>query len=103
MADDPAVQAVLARVSPAKQQPNLVLATVSFLAGVQPTYGAFRAFILEHADEVTSVLQARRTQTNEVARCATLLPVLASLPDDRRAVQRMTMRPNRASMSRKAL
>lgn len=79
VADDPAIHAVLARVSPAKQQPNLLFAAVSFLAGVQPNYGAFRAFVLDHADAVTSALQARRTQTNEVARCATLLPVLAGL------------------------
>jgi hypothetical protein len=79
VADDPAVQAVLARVSPPQQQPNLLLATVSFLAGVQPNYGAFRAFVLDHADAVTSALEARRTQTNEVARCATLLPLLAGL------------------------
>ena len=50
VADDPAVQAVLARVAPAKQQPNLLFATVSFLGGVQPSSGAFRAFVLEHAD-----------------------------------------------------
>ena len=79
VADDPAVQAVLARVAPAKQQPNLLFATVSFLGGVQPGYGAFRAFVLDHADAVVATLQTRRTQTNEVARCATLLPVLARL------------------------
>lgn len=79
VANDPAVQAVLGRVLPAKQQPNLLFASVSFLSGVQPDYGAFRAFVLDHADTVVATLQARRTQTNEVARCATLLPVLARL------------------------
>ncbi len=79
VAEDADVLAVLARVPPAKQQPNLLFAAVSFLGGVQPDYPAFRAFVLDHADAVASVLRARRTQTNEVARCATLLPLLAGL------------------------
>jgi hypothetical protein len=80
VADDPAVQAVLARVPPARQQPNLPFAAVSFLGGVQPDYAAFRAYVLDHADAVVATLQTRSTQTNEVGRCAALLPVLASLP-----------------------
>jgi len=80
VADDPAVQAVLAGLPPDRQQPNLLFAAVAFLAGAQPDYQAFRAVVLDHADDVTSVLRSRRTQTNEVGRCAVLLPVLASLP-----------------------
>ncbi len=34
----------------------------------------------EHAGEVLQVLSTRRTQTNEVTRCATLRPALALLP-----------------------
>ena len=79
VANDPAIHAVLARVSPDKQQPNLLFAAVSFLAGLQSDYEAFRAFVLDHPDEVVAELQARRTQTNEVARCATLLPLLTGL------------------------
>src|SRR6185312_6040166 len=33
-----------------------------------------------HCDAVVMVMMARRTQTNEPARCATLLPLLATLP-----------------------
>lgn len=77
VADDPAVQVVLGRVSPAKQQPNLLFAAAAFLGGVQPSYEAFRTFVLDHAGAVIATLQDRRTQTNEVARCATLLPILA--------------------------
>jgi len=34
----------------------------------------FRAFCLEHADQIRALLAARRVQTNEVRRCACLLP-----------------------------
>ena len=34
----------------------------------------FRAFCLEHAEAITSLLATRRVQTNEVRRCACLLP-----------------------------
>src|SRR5207253_1710094 len=40
----------------------------------------FRCLIHEHADEVGALMMTRSTQTNEPARCATLLPVLARLP-----------------------
>lgn len=37
-------------------------------------YPIFRAFCLEHANEIVGLLQSRRVQTNEVARCALFLP-----------------------------
>lgn len=80
VAEDPEVLALLERVPPPKQQPNLLFAAVAFLAGVQPDYEAFRGVVLDRAEEVLATLAARRTQTNEVGRCATLLPVLAQLP-----------------------
>jgi len=36
--------------------------------------------VAERADEIAGVMAVRSTQTNEAARCATLLPVLARLP-----------------------
>jgi hypothetical protein len=63
-----------------KRQPNLLLAAVRYLAGLQLSYAAFRAVVLDRRDEVAATMLARRTQTNEPARCATLLPALASLP-----------------------
>ena len=62
-----------------KRQPNFLLATVRYLAGVQPGYDVFRAVVLDRRAEMAAVMLARRTQTNEPARCATLLPALASL------------------------
>ncbi|MCG6492938.1 DUF2332 domain-containing protein [Kitasatospora sp. A2-31] len=64
-----------------KQQPNLLFGAVRHLGG--PTgggYPAFRAWVSGHWDRVRATVLARRTQTNEPGRCATLLPLLAALP-----------------------
>jgi hypothetical protein len=37
-------------------------------------YPAFRSFCFNHAEEIQHLLQTRRVQTNEVRRCALLLP-----------------------------
>jgi hypothetical protein len=58
----------------------MLFAAVLYLGGRQPDYGAFRRFVLEHADQLVATMLARRTQTNEVGRCALLLPLLAGLP-----------------------
>jgi hypothetical protein len=79
VADDPELLAFLAGFPKEKRQPNLLLAAVRYLAGVQPGYEAFRAVVLARRAEVSATMLARRTQTNEPARCATLLPALASL------------------------
>ena len=79
VAEDPELLAFLADLPAEKRQPNLLLAAVRYLAGVQPGYAAFRAVVLDRRAEVAATMRARRTQTNEPARCATLLPVLASL------------------------
>jgi hypothetical protein len=63
-----------------KRQPNLLLAAVRHLVGTAADWAAFRAALLTDPDAVRAVMLARATQTNEPARCATLLPVLAALP-----------------------
>lgn len=40
---------------------------------------AFRRFALDHADEIREIVARRRTQTNEVGRCALFLPALAAV------------------------
>jgi hypothetical protein len=80
VAEDPEMLAFLTQQPPAKRQPNLLLATVRVLFGLQSSYEAFRDVVLEHRDEVASMLLMRRTQTNEPARCAALLPLLSQLP-----------------------
>jgi hypothetical protein len=64
-------------------QPNLFLASVQFLTGPHgmPTTGPeLRAFLRRRGGEVGDVMRSRRTQTNEVGRCAVLLPALPSGP-----------------------
>ena len=64
-------------------QPNLFLAAIQFLSGLEqmPRSGEeVRAFVDIHADDVTDVMYTRRTQTNEPARCASLLPALPEGP-----------------------
>ena len=80
VAEDAEVLAFLAALPAAKRQPNLLLAAVRFLAGVQDSYRAFRAVLLDRRAEVAAVMLSRSTQTNEPARCALLLPALARLP-----------------------
>ncbi|WDZ93916.1 DUF2332 domain-containing protein [Nocardiopsis sp. HUAS JQ3] len=62
-----------------KRQPNLLLGAVRFLGGPVGEWADFRAWLLEHWEAVRAVVLERYTQTNEVRRCATLLPVLAAL------------------------
>ena len=64
-------------------QPNLFLASIQLLTGPDriPTTGAaLWAFVQRRGDEVRAVMRARRTQTNEVGRCAVLLPALPPGP-----------------------
>jgi hypothetical protein len=78
VADDPALLALIARAE--DPQPNLFLAAARFLGAPWTSYPAFRAFVLARAAEVLAAMRAHRTQTNEVGRCAVLLPILAALP-----------------------
>lgn len=84
----------LAEPGEAGPKPNMLLAAVHYLllqelggelADWYPSvsgrpvppgdpYRAFRAFCLTHAQAIRRLLESRRVQTNEVARCAILLP-----------------------------
>ena len=64
-----------------KRQPNLVLAAARWHGAPAPgPYDGLRAVLLDDWDAVRATVLSRATQTNEVGRCATLLPVLAGLP-----------------------
>lgn len=81
IAIDPQMLGFLAALPAPKRQPNLLFAAARRLAGTTPaSYAELRAVVLGHTDALTALMLARRTQTNEPARCATLLPVLAALP-----------------------
>ena len=101
VADDPAVLALAARARAGQPAPNLLFAAVQRhllrareeplaahypeIAGDRSDDGRpagdpwprFRAFCLAHADTIRAVLETRMVQTNEVGRCALLLPALS--------------------------
>ena len=68
------------QLPPIKRQPNLLFAAVRFLDGPIGDFGLFKSWTLNTWEQVSAVMQVRLTQTNEVARCASLLPLLAQLP-----------------------
>ncbi|MBO3744665.1 DUF2332 domain-containing protein [Streptosporangiaceae bacterium NEAU-GS5] len=78
VADDPALVALLDELPPIKRQPNLFFGAARFLGA--PLDGDFRAWTIAHWPDVRDAMLTRRTQTNEVGRCAVLLPVLARIP-----------------------
>ena len=63
-----------------KRQPNLLFAAYRLIAGTPSGFAEFRAVLDERRSEIEAVMFERRTQTNEPARCALHLPVLAALP-----------------------
>jgi Uncharacterized protein conserved in bacteria (DUF2332) len=63
-----------------KRQPNLLFAATRYLGGPVEPPSAFRDWATRNWDNLAATMLARSTQTNEPARCATLLPVLAALP-----------------------
>jgi Uncharacterized protein conserved in bacteria (DUF2332) len=63
-----------------KRQPNLLFAAYRLIAGTPSGYAEFQTRLHDRRAEIEAVMLARRTQTNEPARCALLLPLLAALP-----------------------
>src|SRR5215472_6826465 len=80
VAADSVALSFLAELPRAKRQPNLLFAVMKYLYGTPEDWGNFRRLLLEHGDEIRATMMARSTQTNEPARCATLLPLLTMLP-----------------------
>jgi hypothetical protein len=80
VAADPELLGLLAELPEPKRQPNLLFAAARY-TGIGPgPYADFRAAVLGSWPQVRSLMIMRRTQTNEAARCAPLLPLLAALP-----------------------
>jgi hypothetical protein len=80
VADDSAVVGFIASLPPGKRQPQLMFAAARYLLGAPPVIGSLGDLVRRYGAELTQVIMTRRTQTNEPARCAVLLPVLAGLP-----------------------
>jgi hypothetical protein len=80
VAADPMILSLLSGVPQARRQPNLLFGALRWHDVPVEDPEASLAWARRHPDEVLDVLRNRRTQTNEVSRCATLLPALALLP-----------------------
>jgi hypothetical protein len=81
VADEPAILEFLGTLPPDKRQPNLLFASAYYLLGTPADPRTLRTLVNHNPDALTQVMLTRRTQTNEAARCATLLPALAQLPE----------------------
>jgi len=80
VADDAALVSFIASLPPEKRQPNLLFAAARYLLGAPPEIGSLRELASQSRAGLTELILARRTQTNEPARSAVLLPALAQLP-----------------------
>jgi hypothetical protein len=80
VASDASTLEFLAALPGDKQQPNLLFAALRHVCGTPRDWPAFRTMLRDNAPAIRTTMLARRTQTNEAGRCATLLPVLARLP-----------------------
>ncbi|SEJ59580.1 DUF2332 domain-containing protein [Demequina mangrovi] len=95
LADDPDMLRVLARV-PGSPPLNILFAAVQMTvtaddalgawygsrvsaprAPDQEAYEAFRGFVLAHEERLEEIGRTHRTQTNEMRRCAVLMPAIA--------------------------
>jgi hypothetical protein len=80
VAGDAEVVALLDTLPTAKRQPNLVFAAARYVGTSAGTYADLRETLTSRWAAVRDVILTHRTQTNEVGRCAILLPLLAALP-----------------------
>ena len=80
IADNAAVLDFLESLPDVKQQPNLLFGAVKYLFGAAQDWPQFQELLAKYGEEIRACMLAHSTQTNEAARCATLLPVLARLP-----------------------
>jgi hypothetical protein len=81
VAEDEALRGFLAALPKPKRQPNLLFAAAKYLLGRAAEIGDLRTLVSRRPDELSQVMLTRRTQTNECARCATIMPALCQLPE----------------------
>lgn len=80
VAEDAEIHTWLADLPRLKQQPNLVFAAARWHGAQAPSdYAELRRTLLEQEPAIKATIRERATQTNEVGRLATLVPVFARL------------------------
>lgn len=70
----------LATLPTAKRQPNLFFASVRHLFGAPKSEDQLIDLVRQKPEPIRALMLSRTTQTNEPARCAVLVPLLARLP-----------------------
>jgi hypothetical protein len=80
VAGAPALLDLLDTLPPGRRQPNLLFGVGRLLDGPVHDPAAFTAWAAARWPEVSAEMLSRGTQTNEAARCATLLPLMAGIP-----------------------
>lgn len=80
VAGDPEVLALIDTLPEPRRQPNLVFAAARRAGAEAGPYSRLREVLLSRWDDVRDTALSHTTQTNEAGRCASLLPLLAALP-----------------------
>ncbi len=80
VADDDEVLVLLDRLPRDRRQPSLIFSVATWLGATAGAYPAFRTWLVENWPAVEEAARERRTQTNEVGRCAPLVAALARVP-----------------------
>jgi hypothetical protein len=70
----------LSHLPASRRQPNLLLGAARIVTNRVPDIAVLTELVQSRSAELRATVLARTTQTNEPARCAALLPVLAALP-----------------------
>lgn len=79
IAADQEVLRLIAELPSMKQQPHLLFAACRLLAPESDGWPAFRSLVVDRWAEVSATMRSRAVQTNETARCAAFLPLLAAI------------------------
>jgi hypothetical protein len=81
VADSPLLLDFLGQLPTDKRQPNLLFAAARYVLGTPADTDTLLDLVAQRGPELADLMRSRRTQTNEAARCAVLLPALAMLPE----------------------
>ena len=80
VAADDDILDLLDRLPRDRRQPSLIFSVATWLGAAASGYPEFRTWLVENWPAVESAARERRTQTNEVGRCAPLVAALAHIP-----------------------
>jgi hypothetical protein len=80
VARDDDILALLDRLPRDRRQPSLIFSVATWLGATATVYPEFRTWLAANWPAVEAAARERRTQTNEVGRCAPLVAALARIP-----------------------